>query len=160
MRTTLTATALGVAYLAGHGFIGLLAILVYCWASSMITASNTAKTVANEQLIAQHATRINGVEAGALPNVPGGPVSVVQTTGSPVTLHAGALANFTGGGNTAFLASLAGPGPSQTLGLNSSGSPDGNSGTAWGTGERQYINGLWASVNGIINVLRNSGFIN
>jgi len=44
---------------------------------------------------------------------------------------------------------------SLTLATSGSGSPDGNSGSAWGTGERNYINGLWAAVAGINNYLNN-----
>ena len=44
LRGVLTATAVGVAVVAGHGLLGLLAVLAYAWASSMVTgAGNTAK---------------------------------------------------------------------------------------------------------------------
>jgi len=42
---------------------------------------------------------------------------------------------------------------SLSLGTSGSGSPDGNTGSAWGTGERTYINGLWAAVAGLNNYL-------
>jgi hypothetical protein len=42
-----------------------------------------------------------------------------------------------------------------TLSTSGSGNPDGNSGSSWGSGERNYINGLWAAVAGINNYLNN-----
>ena len=44
LRSTFTATAIGVAYIAGHGFIGLLAVIAFTWATAMVSATNTAKT--------------------------------------------------------------------------------------------------------------------
>lgn len=158
-KKLLSAAAILVAVPAWHS-VALLAILAFVWLVAMTTPANTAKTQSLDQRMAFCEGRIVTLEQGSFANVPGVGQVTMTGTGGPYTLHVGALANFVGGGNTAFLAGLNGPGPSQSLGTNSSGSPDGNSGTAWGTGERNYINGLWASVNGIINVLRNSGFIN
>jgi len=53
-----------------------------------------------------------------------------------------------GGGNV-----LTNAGGALTLGTSGSGSPDGNTGSAWGTGERTYINGLWAAVAGLNNYI-------
>lgn len=55
-RALLTTTAAAAAVVAGHGLLGLLAILAYAWASSMITVTNTAKTRNVEHRVAAHVT--------------------------------------------------------------------------------------------------------
>jgi hypothetical protein len=157
----LTATALGVAYVAGHGFLGLLAVLLYCWASAMATSTtNTAKTRANTATLAQVTARVNTLETGTFNNVNGnGTVSQMQSA-APGTyvLHIGSLANFDQGGtNTRFLAGLS-AGGALSLAPSGSASPDGFSGPSWGAGERNFVNGLWAAVAGINNYLNGHGF--
>lgn len=44
MQLLFTATAAGVAYVAGHGLFGLIAIVAFVWATSMAGTANTAKT--------------------------------------------------------------------------------------------------------------------
>jgi uncharacterized coiled-coil protein SlyX len=51
-RAALTAGVITAAFLAGHGLIGLLAVLAYSWAAAMTSTAGTAKSRATEDRVA------------------------------------------------------------------------------------------------------------
>lgn len=112
-------------------------------ANNAQSTANTANTTANNAQGAANnaqATANGAVQYGSDPTF-----SAMTVTGA-ATIQGNLNAN--GGGNVVKKA-----GGSLNLGTSGSGSPDGNSGSAWGSGERNYINGLWAAVAGINNYL-------
>jgi hypothetical protein len=146
-----------VAWLIG-GHIGLLAILVYVWASAMASTTNTAKTRAVEQrvnnLIVSTGASIGQLNQGIFTDVSGGSTIELVTAQGSVTLHCGALSSFTSGPQTTFLAGLS---VMQSPGGVAS---DGNSGTTWVSGERAQINAWPAAINSILGTAISNGFMN
>ena len=137
------------------GWVTLASGLAFATAvvTAMATAAAThAKAVSTENRVNDLVPTVASLNQGQFTAVPGGAVTLTGTVGA-VTLHVGALANFTGGPNTAFLAGL-----SKLNHL--SGQPtDNNTGSTWATGERGYINNCVAWINNIDADLQNKGWM-
>jgi len=135
-------------------------------------APNTSKTYAAEARTASLETRVGTLEQGQFANlqsssvigtlqrgiftnVSGGSTISMETQQGSVTLHCGALSNFTSGPQAAFLASM-----------NKGQSPGGvatdpNSGGSWANNERaDYINDLRGKWNALLGTLINNNHIN
>jgi hypothetical protein len=134
-------------------------------------AANTSKTVAVETRTGNLETRVGNLEQGQVANlqpnsvigtlqrgiftnVSGGSTITMETQQGSVTLHCGALSNFTSGPQTTFLASLTQMGPQANWYLN-----DNFTGPNWGTGERDYINVASSRSEAVKNALVNHGFM-
>ncbi len=132
---------------------------------------NTSKTVNVQQRTGNLETRVGDLEQGKFANlqsssvigtlqrgiftnVSGGSTISMETQQGSVTLHCGALSNFSSGPQAAFLAGL------QKLNHLSGQPSDGNTGSTWATGERGYINNLVQFVNDLDGDLQNKGYMN
>jgi hypothetical protein len=153
-RLLLTLGTAAAWFLPGH--LAILALLVLIWGSAM-TAANTAKTRNVEDRVNNlvtkmvgHSASIDQLNKGIFTNVSGGATITLDTQQGSVTLHCGALSNFTSGPQTAWLASTTQMGPWGTI------ATDPNSGPNWANGERHdYMNAVITLVNNIIMDLRN-----
>jgi len=103
----------------------------------------------------QSSSVIGTLQRGIFTNVSGGSTISMETQQGSVTLHCGALSNFTSGPQAAFLASM-----------NKGQSPGGvatdpNSGGSWANNERaDYINDLRGKWNALLGTLINNNHIN
>lgn len=133
-------------------------------ANTSQTASTTARTASLETRVGdleqgkfsnlQSSSIIGTLQRGVFTNVSGGSTITMETQQGSVTLHCGALSNFTSGPQTTFLAGL-----SKLNHL--SGQPfDNNTGSTWAQGERGYINNLVQYVNDLDGDLQNKGWMN
>jgi len=146
----------------------LVALLAQLTAAAI---ANTSKTASTANRTASLEARVGSLEQGVIPNVQsgstigtlqrgifvnvsGGAVITMETQQGSVTLHCGALSNFTSGPQTTFLASLTQCGPQAFAG-----GDDGNTGASWASGERGYINDAKHSIDAIHNSLINHGFM-
>jgi len=136
-----------------------------------MTAANTSKTVSVEKRTGDLETRVGTLEQGqfanlqsssiigqlqrgVFTNVSGGSTITLDTQQGSVTLHCGALSNFSSGPQAQFLSGL------QKLN-HLSGQPfDNNTGSSWATGERGYINNCVQWINDIDGDLQNKGWMN
>lgn len=158
-RLLITAGAAAAWLLMGH--LGLLAVLIYVWASAMATTANTAKTRATEQRVnnlvsGQTSTNqaIRQLQQGTFISVSGGSTIQLDTQQGSVTLHCGALSSFTSGPQTTFLAGL------QKLNHLGGQPADNNTGSSWANGERGYINNCVQWINDLDGDLQNKGYMN
>jgi hypothetical protein len=156
-RLLITIGAAAAWLLAGH--LGLLAVLLYVWATALASTTNTAKTRALEERVNTAlgpAGLMAQLNKGIFTNVAGGNTITMTTAQGSVTLHCGALSYFTSGPQAQFLAGITGR-------LNHLGgiAMDPNSGTLWADLERaDYINDLRALWNDLVGGLQNNGFMN
>ena len=102
----------------------------------------------------QSSSIIGTLQRGIFTNVSGGSTITMETQQGSVTLHCGALSNFTSGPQTTFLAGL------QKLNHLSGQAFDNNTGSTWATGERGYINNCVQWINDIDGDLQNKGYMN
>jgi hypothetical protein len=134
-------------------------------------AANTSKAVSAETRTGNLETRVGNLEQGQFANlqsssvigtlqrgiftnVSGGSVISMETQQGSVTLHCGALSNFTSGPQAQFLAGL------QKLNHLSGQPSDGNTGSTWAQGERGYINNCVQWINDIDGDMQNKGWMN
>ena len=134
-------------------------------------AANTSKTGSVEVRTGNLETRVGNLEQGQFANlqsgsvigtlqrgiftnVSGGSTISMETQQGSVTLHCGALSNFSSGPQTTFLASLTQCGPQPDWYLN-----DNFTGPNWGTGERDYINVASSRSQAVKQGLVNHGFM-
>lgn len=143
--------------------LGLVTLLLQATA---LAAANTSKAVSVENRTGSLETRVGDLEQGKFANlqsntvigtlqrgiftnVSGGSTISMETQQGSVTLHCGALSNFSSGPQTTFLATL-----SQCASPGGNLATDGNSGSTWATGERGYINDTVIRLNNVLNSLQ------
>lgn len=136
-----------------------------------LAATNTSKTISVENRTGNLETRVGNLEQGqfanlqsssiigqlqrgVFTNVSGGSTITLDTQQGSVTLHCGALSNFSSGPQAQFLSGL------QKLN-HLGGQPfDNNTGSSWATGERGFINNCVQWINDIDGDLQNKGWMN
>ena len=155
-KLAVTLGAVAAWMLGGH--LGLLAILLYVWASAMASTTNTAKARAVEQrvnnLVTTTGASSSRLNQGIFTNVSSGnTISLVTAQGS-VTLHCGALSYFTGGPQAQFLASLSQMQSPGGVAI------DDYSGSTWADGERaDYIQPLENGYNALLETAISNNFM-
>jgi hypothetical protein len=84
VKIIITAAAIAVAWFAGHGTIGLIIVLAYCWATAMASAGGTAKSRSTENRLNTAMPRIPWPQAnpGQYGNTSFGPSNISYTVGN------------------------------------------------------------------------------